>query len=206
MSEQQPAEIRASDQERERTCEKLREATVEGRLTLDEFSERFTLAQRARTRGELDAIVCDLPALSQPSHQRASAKLTAILSGTERTGVWRLAPETTINVVLGSCKLDLRRATISSDVTTLDVRVLLGSLELLVPEGVDIDVEAGAILAGREIKLTRPGSTSGLKPVIRITGMVTLGSINVRDTPNLSERLKESISSLFEQPRIDNQR
>ena len=206
MSEQRPEEIRASDQERERTGEMLREATVEGRLTLDEFSERYTLAQRARTRGELDLIVRDLPSLGAPAGRIPPAKVTAILSGVERTGAWRLGPSTTVTSILGSCKLDLRQSTISSDHTTLDVHVVFGSLELIVPPGVDVDIGAAAILSGREMKLSRPISLSGTKPLIRITGSVFCGSIIVRDTPNLGDRIKESISSMFEAPRPNDQR
>jgi len=206
MSEHLPAEIRASDQERERTCEQLREATLEGRLTLDEFSERFTLAQRARTRGELETIVRDLPMISTPPRQTAPSSISAIFSGVERSGAWRLAPRTSITAVFGSCKLDLRRATISSGVTELNVYVYFGSLELLVPEGVEVEVEAAAILSGREIKLSATSMPSDFKPLIRVTGTVVFGSINVRDAPNLSERIRESISTLFEQPRTDNQR
>ena len=42
----------------------LREHVVEGRLTLDEFSERMGAALEAKTRGELDAVMADLPATS----------------------------------------------------------------------------------------------------------------------------------------------
>jgi uncharacterized protein DUF1707 len=54
-------EVRASDEERERTTERLREACAEGRLEADELEERLHHALTARTRGELDALVRDLP-------------------------------------------------------------------------------------------------------------------------------------------------
>ncbi len=206
MSDQRPAEIRASDLERERTCERLREATVEGRLTLDEFSERFMLAQQARSRGELDATVRDLPALARPTREVPPANLTAVFGSIERSGAWRLAPRTAVTAVFGSCKLDLRRATISSDVTEIHVNVYFGSLDLIIPEGVEIDVEAAVILGGREVKLAHPTSPSDYRPLIRVTGAVALGSVNIRDTPSLSDRIRESIAGMFEQPRTNNQR
>lgn len=55
--------LRASDADRERVVSRLREQVGEGRLTLDEFSERSAAAYRARTVGELDALTRDLPAL-----------------------------------------------------------------------------------------------------------------------------------------------
>jgi DUF1707 SHOCT-like domain len=55
-------DIRASDDDRERTVAILREAFVAGRLTLAEFSERTSAAFTSRTWGELRALTRDLPA------------------------------------------------------------------------------------------------------------------------------------------------
>jgi uncharacterized protein DUF1707 len=56
------AGIRASDAERERTVAQLNQHHVDGRLTAEEFSDRVESALAARTRGELDALLTDLPA------------------------------------------------------------------------------------------------------------------------------------------------
>jgi uncharacterized protein DUF1707 len=53
--------VRASDAERERTVERLRAASAEGRLTFEELSERVTAAYDARTHAELELLVRDLP-------------------------------------------------------------------------------------------------------------------------------------------------
>jgi hypothetical protein len=52
---------RASDTERERVAERLREACLEGRLAPDELDERLAVAFAARTRGELTPLLADLP-------------------------------------------------------------------------------------------------------------------------------------------------
>jgi hypothetical protein len=54
-------DIRASDPERDATVERLSVATGDGRLTLEEFSQRMDRATTARTRAELDRLVADLP-------------------------------------------------------------------------------------------------------------------------------------------------
>jgi hypothetical protein len=56
-------EVRASDAEREAVVERLRVATVEGRLTLGELTERTGAAYTATTRGDLVPITADLPAV-----------------------------------------------------------------------------------------------------------------------------------------------
>jgi hypothetical protein len=55
--------MRASDADRERTATLLREHHAEGRLTAEEFSDRVDRALAAKTIGELDALVADLPGI-----------------------------------------------------------------------------------------------------------------------------------------------
>jgi hypothetical protein len=54
-------EMRVSDAEREATAAELREHYANGRLTLDELNERIDKAFAAKTRGDLDALMRDLP-------------------------------------------------------------------------------------------------------------------------------------------------
>jgi primosomal protein N'' len=54
-------DVRASDAERDATLDRLSEAAGEGRLTMEEFSQRMEAASSARTRGELARLVADLP-------------------------------------------------------------------------------------------------------------------------------------------------
>jgi hypothetical protein len=53
--------MRASDADRETVAERLRRAAGEGRILAQELEERLAHALRARTYGELDALVADLP-------------------------------------------------------------------------------------------------------------------------------------------------
>jgi hypothetical protein len=54
--------LRAADADREAVTERLREAAAEGRLEPDELEDRVHTALRARTYGELERVVADLPA------------------------------------------------------------------------------------------------------------------------------------------------
>src|SRR5437867_3558773 len=53
--------IRASDAERERTAEALKQHFLDGRLTSDEYAERLDTVYAARTRQQLDRLLRDLP-------------------------------------------------------------------------------------------------------------------------------------------------
>jgi Domain of unknown function (DUF1707) len=55
------ATLRASDADREQIAERLRHAAGEGRLLAEELEERLEAVFSARTYGELDAVVADLP-------------------------------------------------------------------------------------------------------------------------------------------------
>ena len=61
------ASLRASDADRERFVEALRQHHAEGRLTVEELSERTERAYAARTLGDLDALAADLPPLTRPA-------------------------------------------------------------------------------------------------------------------------------------------
>jgi len=68
----EPSELRASDQERERVVQEIREHYAAGRLTDAELSDRAQAAYNAQTTSELAALRADLPQLpATPAEQRA---------------------------------------------------------------------------------------------------------------------------------------
>jgi hypothetical protein len=79
--------LRASDSDREQIAERLRIATAEGRIATDELEERLDALYRARTYGELDTIVADLPEaaptethLRVPAWAAAGAAITVLIA------------------------------------------------------------------------------------------------------------------------------
>jgi hypothetical protein len=55
------ATLKASDADREHIAERLRKAAAEGRLLTEELEHRLGAAFSARTYGELEPLVADLP-------------------------------------------------------------------------------------------------------------------------------------------------
>jgi hypothetical protein len=85
--------MRASDADRERTASLLREHHAEGRLTAEEFNDRLDRALVAKTIGELDEILADLPGIDLyrlPAHGIRAAPPGALRrtggAGLERRG------------------------------------------------------------------------------------------------------------------------
>ena len=72
-------EMRASDADRERVVDMLRDHGAAGRLDTEELEDRTALALGARTHGELDKVMADLPPV--PDKRRAAAKSQAAWNG-----------------------------------------------------------------------------------------------------------------------------
>jgi uncharacterized protein DUF1707 len=65
--------LRAADSDRDAVTERLRNAAAEGRLEPDELEDRVHTALRARTYGELDLVLADLP----PARRRGAELVPA---------------------------------------------------------------------------------------------------------------------------------
>jgi hypothetical protein len=80
--------LRASDADRDRMVMLLREHAAQGRLTLEEFTERMSAAYLARTHDELDELSRDLPVTQATvaSRRRPTRFVFALLGSTERAG------------------------------------------------------------------------------------------------------------------------
>jgi hypothetical protein len=66
--------LRASDADRERTVNLLREHHAVGRLDVEEFHERLNAAYTSKTLGDLNALLADLPAIDLYRLPSASLK------------------------------------------------------------------------------------------------------------------------------------
>ena len=64
------ATLRASDADREQVAERLRRAAGEGRILAEELEERLEAVFSARTYGELDVVVADLPGTTVRRRER----------------------------------------------------------------------------------------------------------------------------------------
>lgn len=184
-------EILASDTERERVGALLQEACVEGRLTLEEFAQRMEQTQAARTRGQLDVITRDLPVapVTATGRQNPVSLTVAVMSEDNRRGFWRIGEESKAIALMGSCKLDLRSAAISSQVTVIEAYAIMGSIEVIVPEGVEVEMNVVAVMGAKKLQLAASHPAPGA-PLIQINGLALMGEVKVRDQPPFGEWLR----------------
>ncbi|GLY82697.1 hypothetical protein Airi02_006280 [Actinoallomurus iriomotensis] len=191
-SEPDPARMRASDADRDRVAEQLREALAEGRLTAEEHAERLDAVYEAKTYAELAPIVEDLPATGGvrppetgpsvrddlPPPQSGTPNIVAIFSGADRRGRWLIEPQTNVVAVCGGVELDLRQAVLSQREVTINIVNVMGGVQITVPPGVRVVNSIAAVLGGTS--LPSEDTVDAAAPVVRLTGFNLLGGVDVK--------------------------
>jgi hypothetical protein len=189
--------ILASDAERERSITLLRDAVGEGRLTLEEFSQRVELAQAARTDLELAELRRDLPAV--PAHGASVAaddtpqQHRALFSHLIRQGPWALPARSSWRSLFGTIDLDLRQARLAETETELHVHNVFGTVTVLVPEGIEVSVQGGGLFASQKIESPEHTPLPG-SPRLTIHCSGPGGTLYVRSRPTWKAQLKQAIT------------
>ncbi|HEY9476507.1 MAG TPA: DUF1707 domain-containing protein [Mycobacteriales bacterium] len=179
--------MRASDADRNEVAELLGEAMAAGRLTAEEYSERLDAVYAARTFGDLEGLVDDLPLAeslaslagrSSDDSDEAECRLTrALFSKIRRCGQWTVPARFTAVSRFGAIVLDLRHAEFARREVTLDAISFCGKVEVYVPEDARVHDTGGALLGKRTLPSDAPSGPGG--PVIHIRGRSVLGHIRV---------------------------
>jgi hypothetical protein len=180
-------DVRASDTDRERVATQLRGHMADGRLTLDELSERLDAAYRARTVGELEEITRDLPAagvaMPAASGRTPTRWSVAIMGGVDRKRRWRIAERSNAVAVMGGVHLDLRQAEITAPEVEITAVAIMGGIEIVVPEGVEVEVTGFAFMGGRDEHIAETRVLPGA-PRIHVRAYALMGGVSVRSRPS----------------------
>lgn len=175
-----------TQQDREAAVETLQLAAGDGRLPLQEFSERVGTALTAETQDQLKAATAGLKAAPPAGSTRAVSFIVTFFGHRRQAGRWRLPGALRARAVFGDLHLDLRDAVVNDDVVDISVIALFGNLTVDVPEGLEVELTGFDVLGDRELRLAsvprRPGT-----PLIRVRAYGLLGDVYVR-TPAEGER------------------
>jgi DUF1707 SHOCT-like domain len=191
-----PGSLRVSDADRDRVAEMLREAAGQGRITLDELEERLGLAYSAKTYVDLETVTRDLPssgvvmpsatsAAESTPHRvggRPGARFSlAIMSGTKRGGPWVVPPTYVALAIMGGVRLDLRHAQFSLPEVTIQAYALMGGVEIIVPEDIEVDVAGIGFMGGFDHRASGPGIPGA--PRLKVIGFAMMGGVDVKRKP-----------------------
>ena len=184
-------QLRASDAERQAIADRLNAAVGEGRLTLAEFSDRVGSAYAARTHGELEQLVTDLPvptgrsAIVVDAHlvpaTPAAAPLDIKIGAIKKLGRWRLKKDNAMGVAIGPIKLDLRGADLAAREITLSARTVVGAIKVWVPRGVRVEVEGTTAVGTRTVAESNLPPDMDV-PTLRLRLDTVLGTVKVYRT------------------------
>ncbi|MFF3332253.1 DUF1707 domain-containing protein [Streptomyces sp. NPDC002888] len=206
-------ELRASDADRERVAEVLRDALAEGRLDMAEFEERLDATYQARTYGELAPITRDLPAAGvvPPSVSLAkepeggagwgrrivggegsSTWAVAVMSGFQRKGRWTVPRRFNCFAFWGGGEIDLREANFAGGDVEINCVAIMGGVNIVVPPGVEVVVRGIGVMGGfdhREVGV--PGEPGA--PRVVVTGFAFWGGVGVERKRTKAERRQEKL-------------
>jgi hypothetical protein len=188
--------LRASDADRDRIADILREALAEGRLDSDEHAERVEGVLSAKTVGELEVFIQDLPAAhghrrTTPSYSPAPNRPTegaipaeadqhvvAVFSSAMRKGRWRAGRRMHAYAVFGSVEIDLSEAIFEYQQIVIKAISVFGNVEIRVPENVSLRGTGGGVLGNFEVDTL--DSLEPDAPVIYVDGWAVLGNIEAK--------------------------
>ena len=186
-----PPEMRASDADRDRVVDVLRDAAADGRLTAEEFDERMAVALSSRTLAELAPLTADLMAASavpagtaRPAAAAEQAedviRIDQRYGSVRRAGGWLVPRLLELRVAWCDVTLDFTDAVITHDTLRIDLRMRGGSLVLVTRPGVVVD--AGALRVRYTDVGIYPGPGPGAPVILRVwlAGRMRYGRIETR--------------------------
>ncbi|MER5742539.1 DUF1707 domain-containing protein [Streptomyces sp. NPDC002225] len=202
--------MRASDAERERVAETLREAVAEGRLGMEEFDQRLEAAYTARTHGELEPLVRDLPApgavvapvggaavaptgsgkrwADRIGRPATSNGAFAFWGGFGRRGNWTVGRKFTAFAFWGGGEIDLREANFEDREVVIRCIAIMGGMQVTVPPELNVEVRGIGIMGGFGERAKDEGVPSPDAPRVRITGFALMGGVGVEHKRSKAER------------------
>jgi len=208
-----PLGVRLSDQDRERVVEVLKTSCSDGRLTLDEFSERVDAAYKAGALRDVPPVLADLPHPFGPdfagllsnetdrspvpapprvppiaSGRNVTRWTVSIMGGSQRKGRWRLREKTNAVAIMGGCLLDLRNAEVEGPDVVINAIAVMGGIEIVVPEGIEVELGGLAIMGSKDAGRLKDVPRLSGSPIIRVRAFAFWGGVTVRSKPAHSER------------------
>jgi hypothetical protein len=173
--------VRAADADREATVARLQAALGEGRLDVDEFSERASAALAAVDLAELAAVVADLPAPGTRVDEveivgvRAPEEVHSFFGDLRFAGT--VPPRA--GTVFGDVTVDLRGLRTGADRLEFEVRTVFGDVDVIVAEGVQAELIGRTVFGDRRVDLAAVPRLAGT-PLVVVRASAVFGDLRLR--------------------------
>jgi hypothetical protein len=172
--------VRASDADREAIVTRLQTALGEGRIDLDEFGQRATVAYEATTLAELEVVVADLPSDAPPPVEIVGTRVPEAVSSI--FGDVRLAGGSVpqrASTVFGDVRIDLRGLRTDAERIELHLSAVFGDVDVIVAEGVDAELHGWTVFGDRRTELAPVPRIAGT-PRIVVHARTVFGDLRLR--------------------------
>jgi hypothetical protein len=193
--------------ERERVVQTLSAHFAHDQLTLTEFEQRLERAYNVSAVDQLWSLVADLPVLSPHAGTQGTAAaapalvpssevpprgaIFAVMGGYERAGSWIVPRQLKVVVLMGGAEIDLRDARFGAGVTEIEIFVMMGGVNIIVPPGVRVESIGAAFMGGFELKAGDATALSPVHPTLRLSGLAIMGGVET-ETRLPGESAKEA--------------
>jgi|SRR5690606_2327896 len=204
-------EDRPFAQVREEAIDQLIMNYSHGVISAEAFERRLDIATDAKSHQELIDVVADLTLLPDNQYQQqrqrsfspqyqagndtSNEKILCLLSSNQHSGPWLVPAEIKVINVLGSVELDFSEAVFQHQHIVIRVNNWVGSLNILVPEQVNVVSNMFNIIGSSNNSAPSMGERQA--PQIVIEGYSILGSLDVK----LKRTMKEKLSTFASQCR-----
>jgi uncharacterized protein DUF1707 len=171
--------IRASDADREAVVTRLQTAVGEGRIDLDEFSQRADAAYRSTTTADLEALVADLPAhrVEMVGEVHEPAPIASVFGDVKLTATTGVPAKA--STVFGDIRIDLRGLRTAADTLHLQLSTFFGDVDVIVSEGVVAQLEGWTFFGDRKTSLAAVPRLPGTPRVV-VHGWTFFGDLKLR--------------------------
>lgn len=177
--------LRVSHEDRDQVVEQLRVAAGDGRLTAEELDERLGAALTARTYGELDVLLVDLPAV--PGMVTAAApeakelvSLKTSHGNIRRDGHWAVPGRMVVEARHGNVVIDFCEAVIGQPTLDLAVSIRHGNMVMIVPPEVTVDLDNVTIGHGNVRQRAHREAVAPVRLLVTVSGDMRHGNVVVR--------------------------
>lgn len=180
-------DVRVGTPERERAIGLLNDAFSSGYLEISEFEERSGGVYVARTRGDLKALVADLPDAAKLFPDNVIVAPTAVpvvaaplafdieWDTVRRKGSWHVPSRMLATGSMGTLDLDFRHAVFASPVVELEVQISASAVKIRIGDDQEIRIDVArsgwSTIKDKAGSPSRPGG-----PLIMVRGSMSFGS------------------------------
>lgn len=176
---------RAADADREAIANRLRIAAGDGRIDLSELEDRLDQAYAAKTYGQLQALVADLPVHSPsiPSADALPEPDTLILQtkapNIKQSGQWTVPRRITAESTAGIITIDFGQASCAHREVAVEAVTRAGRIRLLLPDGWAARVSPSSTNTSH-IKNKVDETPAGDAPTVIVTGHPVSGYVIIK--------------------------